>query len=534
MIRTICLMCLLGPLAAAQDEGQTNIPPGTTYLTTAKGVKAIDRRPAPAVQAPRKAANTTALPAPLEDTFDLHSSTSATKVIYLDFDGHDGFEGNYTAFNFEGTAGVFSDAERTRIQRVWQSVAEDFLPFEVDVTTRDPGVEALRKNGRGDTHWGIRVVITDSVWDYSWAYVDSFNDKDDYEAVAYAVPNSWIWIADSISHEVGHALGLNHDGGGGDGEYYEGHGSGATFWAPIMGWTRTAQPYGVGLSHWSEGNYNGADNTEDDLAEITSQNGFGYRLDDHGSSTASATAISITSDPPVFLDEGIIEKNTDLDFFAFALTSGGELQVSIRPDSLAPNLDILARIHDASGTVLHTSNPSEALDAEFNVTLPAGDYYLSLQGTGFGNPPTDGYSDYGSLGYYCISGSFTGPELSDYDAWAATYPGAYLNDPNVDLDGDQLTNWQELAWGLDPTSNSSLNPITLDLAAGTFSYTRRDPTLTGMNYTVWSSTDLLTWTEDAGAIQTPGGPADGVETVVVTLSRTLLSGTRLFVRMGVE
>ena len=111
MIRTICIMCLLGPLAAAQDEGQTNIPPGTTYLTTAKGVKAIDRRPAPAVQAPRKAANTTALPAPLEDTFDLHSSTSATKVIYLDFDGHDGFEGNYTAFNFEGTAGVFSDAE---------------------------------------------------------------------------------------------------------------------------------------------------------------------------------------------------------------------------------------------------------------------------------------------------------------------------------------------------------------------------------------------------------------------------------------
>ena len=62
--------------------------------------------------------------------------------------------------------------------------------------------------------------------------------------------------------------------------------------------------------------------------------------------------------------------------------------------------------------MLHTSNPSEALNAEFNVTLPAGSYYLSIQGTGFGNPPTDGYSDYGSLGYYGISGSFTGPELT--------------------------------------------------------------------------------------------------------------------------
>ncbi len=28
------------------------------------------------------------LPAPLEDTFTLHSNPTATKVIYLDFDGH--------------------------------------------------------------------------------------------------------------------------------------------------------------------------------------------------------------------------------------------------------------------------------------------------------------------------------------------------------------------------------------------------------------------------------------------------------------
>lgn len=62
MKRTICIMCLLGPLAAAQDEGKTMVPPGTTYLTNAKGVKAIDRRSAPAVRAPRKAANTTGPP----------------------------------------------------------------------------------------------------------------------------------------------------------------------------------------------------------------------------------------------------------------------------------------------------------------------------------------------------------------------------------------------------------------------------------------------------------------------------------------
>ncbi len=37
------------------------------------------------------------------------------------------------------------------------------------------------------------------------------------------------------SHEVGHALGLEHDGGSPGGAYYEGHGSGETRWTTIMG-----------------------------------------------------------------------------------------------------------------------------------------------------------------------------------------------------------------------------------------------------------------------------------------------------------
>ena len=338
-------------------------------------------------------------PFPLDQTFLLHSDPGATKRIYLDFDGHYGLEPKaayYEPFNFEGSGTTFSIAELTVIQQAWQSASEDFLPFDVDVTTEDPGVEALRKKGGGDTEWGIRCVVSRSNWNYSWAYIGSFNWDSDYECQIYPGDNTWIWIGDSISHEVGHTLWLDHDGEKpGDGEYYEGHGSGATYWSPIMGWTKMTEPYGV--SQWSKGEYKNATNKEDDLAIITTQNGFGYRPDDHGSTSGSATAISFG-----VAAEGIIERTTDIDYFSFTLPSGGHVQIAINPDNLAPNLDILAKLLDANSTVLFTSNPLDAFNALFDVNLLVGGYYLSIDGTGFGDPVTNGYSDYGSLGYYSV------------------------------------------------------------------------------------------------------------------------------------
>ena len=61
--------------------------------------------------------------------------------------------------------------------------------------------------------------------------------------------------------------------------------------------------------------------------------------------------------------------------------------------------------------------------------------------------------------------------------------------------------------------------------------TRRTQALTGLNFTVWTSTDLTTWTQDTGAVQTSGAPVAGIETVTVDLSPALLSQPRLFVRL---
>lgn len=102
-----------------------------------------------------------------------------------------------------------------------------------------------------------------------------------------------------------------------------------------------------------------------------------------------------------------------------------------------------------------------------------------------------------------------------------------------------MNNQQEYAFGLTPTSGSSVNPITvpLDKSTGTFSYTRRaTPLTTGLAYTVKTSTDLQVWTPDttATANQSVTGTAAGVETVQVTLSGLPLTATKLFVRMEAE
>ncbi|MDA0767254.1 MAG: Ig-like domain-containing protein [Verrucomicrobia bacterium] len=133
----------------------------------------------------------------------------------------------------------------------------------------------------------------------------------------------------------------------------------------------------------------------------------------------------------------------------------------------------------------------------------------------------------------------TGGTGSDYDTWAAGFPGYDLTDPAGDADNDGLTNGREYPFGLDPTSGTSVNPITVpfDAAAGTFSYTRRNPTLTQLIYTVMISKDLQNWVANGpGGSQTPDSESAGLQTVAVQVDATPLdpSDGKLFVRVQAE
>lgn len=363
---------------------------------------------------------------PLGDTFALHSLPSATKTIYLDFNGetvtgtiwNDQTAGDpftLAAYSFEGDSASFTNNELERIQRIWARVAEDFAPFEVNVTTAEPPLEDLLNTGGGDDRWGVRVIIGETfapeaahpgaaIWGSfsaefdtpAMVFEDNLNDGEEKST------------AEAISHQVGRTLGLTQDGRTNPVEAaYAGHGAGTTSWAPIMG-IGTIQS----LTQWSQGEYLNANNFQDDLAIITTFNGFGYRADDFGNSTDSAAKImGYVADSTVELDQsGIIEQNSDVDFFRLEV-GDGDVNLLITGGPVDSNLDIQAEIYNADGNLIASSNPTDDLYAFINFTATNGIYYLKIDGVGAGNPQGTGYSDYGSLGQYQITGSIPSPKI---------------------------------------------------------------------------------------------------------------------------
>jgi hypothetical protein len=129
-----------------------------------------------------------------------------------------------------------------------------------------------------------------------------------------------------------------------------------------------------------------------------------------------------------------------------------------------------------------------------------------------------------------------------YTAWATSFglldpwPGgnAALNgDRSADPDNDGLANFQEFAFGLLPTSGSSLTPIVIPLnqATGVFNYTRRKPALTGLRYSYVYSTSLVGEWLPFTPVSANSDQNDPVETVSVTVPNSLLSSPTLFVRV---
>ena len=351
------------------------------------------------------------------------SLPGANHTIYLDFDGHvttgTSWNSSYNVTNINSPAYStdadklnFTTAELTNIERTWKRVSEDFAPFQVNVTTIAPTVEDLRNTGSGDAKWGVRAVVTaDVAFNCGCggiAYINSFNWNTDTPVFVFNTGE--VGVAEAASHEVGHSLGLSHDGTATSG-YYSGHGLGtdSTYWSTIMG-----VGYYVDVSQWDKGEYFGSNNAgaganynkgPDDLSIITSYNGFGYQTDDHGDTPATASALSIAS--ATVSGSGLISTRTDSDYFQFT-TGAGTVTLNVNPAAVGANLDIEASLYDSNGTLVTSSNPLQALNASLSANLAAGQYFLKIDGVGAGNPTTNpptGYTDYASIGQYAISGS---------------------------------------------------------------------------------------------------------------------------------
>jgi hypothetical protein len=371
---------------------------------------------------------------------EFNSNPGARSVILLDFDGHtvsgtywnSGYNNGYdiiaAPFDADGNTSTFNAYEVDLIKTWFDEVADDFAPFTINVTTSEAVYQAANAYSR------IRVIITPTNYFFPGyggvAFYHAFSWGDDTPV--------WTWNTtlesngETNSHEVGHAVGLSHDGGPlgfAAPTYYGGYEVGDLMhWSPIMG-----AYFDRGVKHWSRGQYPEANNTEDDLAIMTGQigNGYGFtfRNDDYGNDAASASPLAVVGSEVIsgrafarVEMKGVVAQASDVDVFNFVPNASGPVSFSFRAaisdtpsfgSRLIGNLDIEATVFDEAGNILGISNNPLTLDTSLNVNVEAGKlYFVKVEGVGKGDPNGFGIPDYASLGSYTISGHIPAEDAS--------------------------------------------------------------------------------------------------------------------------
>ncbi len=223
------------------------------YVETAPPATRIDSQPEEATAASASYAD--------GETFTLHSLPGSDRVVYLDFVGmasgvdltNFNLTREYPPFDLDGNvlcpAGTadpacFTPAELADIRDIWERVAEHYSAFDVDITTEDPGLDALHRlecvrvynqdleftevcppgisPGYIDAQYGARVVFGDAqeCGAVGCALLGEFDRqqvvllRDPVAAVevpplsSYSGPRNLATVAD---HEIGHLVGLQHD-----------------------------------------------------------------------------------------------------------------------------------------------------------------------------------------------------------------------------------------------------------------------------------------------------------------------------------
>ncbi|HWB53606.1 MAG TPA: dockerin type I domain-containing protein [Tepidisphaeraceae bacterium] len=351
---------------------------------------------------------------PLSDCPQFSSNPSAPTTIYLDFIGDTtqtwgSFSpGTTPAYDCDGDPTTFSSTELANIAAIWEQVADTYSPFNVNVTTINPG---------NINNPNLEVVIGGSgAWTGATyggiAYVGSFagtagiygaNKNKVFVFPDHLGSGTPKYVADDSEHEVGHAFGLSHQSvwtqSGTTWTLKAEYNTGTSAAGPIMG-----NPLSDTRALWWDGTADyalsgGIPFIQDDLSIITSAaNGFGYAPDDYGNTIATAYPLSGTNS---FSANGVIGTNSDADFFSFSIFSGSAT-LSVQPGAPLsdqhPTLNANLQLFNSSGTLIATGTQS-TLAKSITTTLSAGTYYAEVSGDG----------TYGDLGDYTLSISSTAP-----------------------------------------------------------------------------------------------------------------------------
>ncbi len=322
------------------------------------------------------------------DLYTLESLPGAPRVLWLDIS--DSMNGD-TPIDFS----------KEEMWKAWQSVASGYSAFNVNVTTNPEVYAAVSVRDAG-------VAKFEPTDEWAQCGLGAFGSTMACEIFTGPGAESELGygVGRTTLHELGHALGLLHDGdaSAAEPEYFVG--LPAFVWYPIMGNYYMAGSNPEALYQWSIGEYASATNQEDDL-EILSQN-LPFRDDD----IPDQKALQLTEDTQVSSDDnrGQIASNTDTDRFTFSIgPDGGHATLGVtRLEYIGgAMLDVAISLRDSTGTELGRDNPEAERAASLDLELDAGEYELVIEG-GEEGTPSNGFSRYSSLGFYGIDGEITG------------------------------------------------------------------------------------------------------------------------------
>jgi hypothetical protein len=439
----------------------------------------------------------------------LHSNPGARHTLYLDFDGHsaenygpNGLEGRVTAaaaaggaalaagfiatgglsaaiasvasivaglfhqewfpspstqsFDLTNTPGGYDKAETDAMRDIWARVAEDYSPFDTDVTTVLPAVFGdgdVRVSIGGDGAWwpfDAKGVGIPADWPGTTDHT-AFVFSDKLDAGQGAAAGRVEKIANTASHEAGHSLGLYHQAGkdemGNQTEYN---------WTGLQNGTRYKQPIMGGVSVGERGTWWSGPSTmeifpvnrpmQKDLDFLTAK--LGLAADRGGS---EYTVLPLTYDPnaQALVGKGVIESASDRDCFRFHADGTGPVRITVNvarfltgadkatfggAGQLIANLATKLEVRDDNGhLVLDTDgrpvtfnstlqapqdpmlpaqrvdDTDEGLGVTATAVLPGGNYTVTVAAHDSGTTLSDGvksnitYTNYGDLGQYAVS-----------------------------------------------------------------------------------------------------------------------------------
>ncbi len=465
-------------------------------------------------------------------TVAMNSRPSATIQFYLNFDGETvtGTSWN-TAYNNGGNPIVAQPSGLTAAQvtAVFNEVAEHFRAFNVNVTTDGTKYAQAAQPQR------MKCIVTPTNFTGSSstlgiAYLNTYGGFS-VNAVCWAfthdVPTFGIAsTAVSAAHEIGHTLSLSHDGTASLG-YYQGHGQGSVqmlpfsgyndYWGPIMGSPAQTITNGstanvrkrADVVQWSMGEYSGANRQEDDVGIIAGK--VGYSPDEAGDTQGAAFSLSLGVN-----QAGVISSANDPDYFSFA-SGGGSFSFTATSTGAPPNVDLAIEIQNSAGAVLAYANPAGTAAATVSASLGAGTYYVKLSPSGNKNAATDGYSTYGSIGAYTLTGTgnflaqpvnfanlngtFEDPSTAGYPYSAIGSPPATATQPWTFIQGGIAADYGGLGFGVTGTptgqyaylqgNGASMSQSVYFPSAGTydfrFVFAGRDPASGGGGTTTFTA-----------------------------------------------